>query len=397
MIISTPFPPEEGIGFHVYNLSKKLMDKGHEVSVLTRGTTKFENHEFEGIKIIKAPFFPVYPFHVYLHGFFIHRKLKGFIEENFDIIHFHNPLVPVIKTSLPAVVTMHGSTIEHVDAMELVDFKSFFSKILGRTFSYNISKNLMNYADDVLTISDSVAGQIEEYYHVHGLKVISNGVDIDRFHPVESKAGGNIGTCNSGESDRFYPVKSKWNESKGNYLLYVGRLGHGKGIFDLLNAFKLLNKESDLKLVIAGKGELEGKIRSKIEKESIFNVELLGHVEQEDLIGIYQNAGIFAFPSHYEGLPTAILEAMASGLPIVATDVSGCRDLIEDGYNGLLVPPEDPDELYESVSKLLHEPEFAEYIGKNARLSAERGYSWKSIADKVEKVYKSVEQQLNGW
>lgn len=363
MVMSTPFPPEEGIGFHVYNLSKKLMDKGHDVSVLTRGTTKFENHGFEGINIIKAPFFPLYPFHVYLHGFFIHRKLKNFIEKNFDIVHLHNPLVPVVKTSLPTLVTMHGSIIEHVDSMELVDLKSFFSRVLGRTFSYTISKKLMKYSDEIISISNSVAGQIKEYYHVNRIKVIKNGVDTVKFHPAEGR---------------------------GSYLLYVGRLSHGKGIFDLLNAFKMLNRESDVKLLIAGKGELEGKIRSRIEDENICNVEMVGYVEQEDLMRIYQNAGIFIFPSHYEGLPTAILEAMASGLPIVTTDVSGCHDLIKNGYNGLLVPSEDPDKLYQAMSKLLHEPKFAEYLGKNARLSAEKEYSWTIITEKIEALYKNV-------
>ena len=363
MVISTPFPPEEGIGFHVYNLSKKLIEEGHDVSVMTRGHIKVENYQFEDIKVIKAPFLPIYPLHVHLHGWFIHRKLKRFIEKNFDLIHLHNPLVPVIKTNLPTVVTMHGSLIENVGAMELVDFKSFFSKILGRTFSYSISKDLINYADDVITISESVAQQIKEYYNFEVLKIIYNGVDTEKFHP------------------------SKNNQ---NYILYVGRLGHGKGIFDLLDAFKMLSNETETKLLIAGKGELEEKIRSKIRNEHINNVIMLGHVEQKDLVGLYQNAKIFVFPSHYEGLPTAVLEAMASGIPIVASDVSGCRDLINNNYNGVLVPPEDPIKLYESAHYLLSNPKFAEYLGKNARLTAEREYSWDVLSKKVEKKYKTL-------
>lgn len=363
MIISTPFPPEEGIGFHVYNLSKKLIERGHDVSVLTRGNSKVKHEQFEGIRIIKTPFLPIYPFHVHLHGWFISRKLKKFIEENFDLIHLHNPLVPVIKTSLPTIVTMHGSLVENVVAMELVDLKSLFSKILGKTVSYSISKNLMNYADDVITISESVAQQIRNYYNFYELKIINNGVDTKKFYP---------------------------SEKQRNYMLYVGRLGHGKGIFDLLDAFKMLNNKTDTKLLIAGKGELEEKIRSKIRNEAIENVVMLGHVEQEDLVEIYQNAKLFVFPSHYEGLPTAILEAMASGIPIVASDVSGCRDLIKNEYNGVLVPVEDPVKLYESVYQLLKDRTFAEYLGKNARLSAEKEYSWDILAKKVEIEYKNI-------
>lgn len=362
MIISTPFPPEEGIGFHVYNLSKNLIKRGHEISVITRGDLKYENYYFEDINVIKAPFLPLYPFHVRVHGLFISRLMKS-LENEFDIIHFHNPLVPFIKTELPTVATLHGSIVEHVDSMELIDLKSFFSKILGKTISYNITKNIMKSSDEVLTISKSVAEQIKEYYNFDKFEIIYNGVDVNRFYP---------------------------SKSKENYLLYVGRLGHGKGIFDLLDAFKLLNNESNIKLLMAGKGELEEKILSKIKNENICNVELLGHVGQEDLVKFYQNALIFVFPSHYEGLPTAILEAMASGLPIVTTSVSGCKDLINDKYNGLLVPSNNPHKLYEAILHLINNPDFREYLGKNARLSAEKEYSWNILSEKVEIKYKSL-------
>ena len=368
MVISTPFPPEEGIGFHVYNLSKNLIKRGHEVSVITRGVLKYENYYFEDINVIKAPFLPLYPFHVRIHGLFISR-LDGSIEKNFDIIHFHNPLVPFIKTNLPTIVTVHGSIVEHVDSMELIDLKSFFSRIMGKTVSYDVTKKIMNSSDEVLTISKSVAEQIKKYYNFDNLEIIYNGVDTNRFYP----------------NDSF----------KENYLLYVGRLGHGKGIFDLLDMFKLLNNESDVKLLIAGKGELNEKILSKIKNENICNVELLGHVEQDDLVKLYQNALIFVFPSHYEGLPTAILEAMASGLPIVTTSVSGCKDLIDDNYNGLLVPPNNHCKLYESILYLLNNPDFREYLGENARLTAEKKYSWNILSEKVENKYKSLMSSVN--
>lgn len=71
MIISTPFPPEEGIGYHVYNLSKKLIERGHEVTVITRGGLETEKMNFDGIEVLKAPFVPLYLFHVSINGFFL--------------------------------------------------------------------------------------------------------------------------------------------------------------------------------------------------------------------------------------------------------------------------------------------------------------------------------------
>jgi len=362
MIISTNFPPEEGIGFHVYNLSKKLIEMNHEVTVITRGSLKIEEDHFDQIKIFRVPFIPCYPLHVYFHGFFLNRLIKR-LKKDFDIIHLHNPLVPIIKTEIPTVTTMHGSLIENAKAMELIDLKSFFSKILGRTFSYNISKNLMKSSDVVVTISDSVAQQIKKYYNFDRLNIIPNGVDVIKFHPIDYR---------------------------DDYIFYAGRLGHGKGVFDLLDAAKELVDISDIKILIAGKGELEEKIRYKIKQECLTNVILLGHVNQKELVSLFQNAKIFVFPSLYEGLPTVVLEAMASGIPIITTSVSGCKDLIKDGYNGILIPPRSPDKLYESITNLLDDPFLGEYLGKNARLSAEKDYSWDTISKKIEILYQSL-------
>ena len=94
MIISTPFPPEEGIGHYIYNLSKKLMENGHKITVITRGSFKTKIEFFEGIRVIKVPFIPLYPFHIHIHKFFVNRIFKS-IENEFDLIHFHTPLPPV--------------------------------------------------------------------------------------------------------------------------------------------------------------------------------------------------------------------------------------------------------------------------------------------------------------
>jgi len=98
MVMSTPFPPEEGIGYYVYNLSKTLMRKGHTVTVVTRGGLTTGIDSFEGVKIIRAPFVPVYPFHVHLHGYFVNRILKA-NESNFDIHSRPHPLC--LRLSIP--------------------------------------------------------------------------------------------------------------------------------------------------------------------------------------------------------------------------------------------------------------------------------------------------------
>lgn len=366
MIISTPFPPEEGIGFHVYNISRRLIERGHEVFVITRGSLKLETDTLEGIKIFRVPFIPLYPFHVHIHGFFLNRFFKS-VESNFDLIHIHMPLTPILKTSLPIITTMHGSIIGNANSIKITDFKSLAIKILAKFVSYPLSCTLIKNSKAVISISNSVFNQLNDHYASSNIQIICNGVDERAFTPKKDK------------------------KSSGNYILYVGRLSYGKGIFDLLEASKQIIKYCNIKILLVGKGELELKIKKRIFENNLENnVILKGHLENNELIEIYKKAKIFAFPSHYEGLPTALLEAMACGLPIVTTSVSGCVDLIQDNYNGLLVPPKSPKKLSERIITLIKDDLLRERLGKNARKTVENNYTWDSIVDEIESVYKEV-------
>ena len=244
MIISTPFPPEEGIGHYIYNLSKKLMENGHKITVITRGSFKTKIEYFEGIRVIKVPFIPFYPFHIHIHKFFVNRIFKS-IENEFDLIHFHTPLPPVISTSLPVITTIHGSMIGNAKDMEIVDLKSLGTKVLTKYISYPLVLKLIKCSDCVTTVSNSVKKELEEYYNLNNVLITENGVDEKKFVPS--------------------------NENE-NYILYVGRLSYGKGLFDLLETAKQIRKYSDIEFYLAGKGELENKLKNRIKKDNLYNV-----------------------------------------------------------------------------------------------------------------------------
>ncbi|WP_048204037.1 glycosyltransferase family 4 protein [Methanobacterium formicicum] len=229
MLISNPFPPEEGIGYYVYNLSKKLIEKGHEVTIITRGSLKTHSEIFEGIKIMKVSFLPLYPFHVQFHSYFV-NKLFNSIEDEFDIVHIHTPLTPIIKTSLPIITTIHGSMVGNAKDIEIVDLKSLGTKFLTKYISYPLVSKLITCSDCVTTVSNSVKNELEEYYSLNNVMVIENGVDEGEFIP---------------------------SNKKENYILYVGRLSYGKGLFDLLETAKKISKDYDIKFYLVGKGELE--------------------------------------------------------------------------------------------------------------------------------------------
>jgi len=363
MIISTPFPPEEGIGYHVYNLSKNLIDRGHEVTVITRGSLKMKTDFVNEIKVLRVPFIPFYPFHVNIHGFFVNRLFKS-IEKEFDIVHIHTPLSPIIKTSLSIVSTIHTSMIEDARHIEIVDLKSLGTKVLTRLVSHPLVSKLIEDSEVVATVSNSVAQELKKYYRLDDAIVVGNGVDKKLFTPVKEK-------------------------KKENYILYVGRLSYRKGLFDLLESAKQICQNYDIIFVLVGKGELEGKLKKIIREEKLEDkVVLLGHVGREKLIRLYQNAMVFLISSYYEGLPTVLLEAMACGLPVVATAVSGCVDVVEHRYNGLLIPPKSPEKMTEAITILLEDEELRDMLGKNARKTIEERYTWDSVADRMEKCYK---------
>ena len=107
MILSESFPPKEGIGNYTYNLSRKLIENGHEVVIITRGSwNKIQRQVINGIEVIKAPFMPIYPIYLHVHGIFVNKVFKS-LEPEIDIVHVHTPLPPLIKTSLPMVTTIH--------------------------------------------------------------------------------------------------------------------------------------------------------------------------------------------------------------------------------------------------------------------------------------------------
>lgn len=365
MIISAPMPPQEGIGNYVYNLSKNLLERGHQITIITRGSMHVNTGSINGITIIRVPFIPLYPLHISIHGLFVDKVFNS-IEKNYDIVHIHAPLTPIVKTSLPIVSTIHGSMVENSKALEVIDINSAASRILSSFVSYPLVLKLIEKSSLVTTVSNSVASELKKYYGLDNAVVVGNGVN---------------------EKD-FLPRRVKDQE---NYILYVGRLSYGKGLFDLLDAIKLICENYDTKFMIVGEGNIAGKLKKKVKKEKLNNNVLFkGYIGGEDLIRLYQNATMFVLPSHYEGLPTVLLEAMSCALPSIAASVSGCVDVIQNGENGLLVPPRSPIKLAESVNMLLEDSLLREKLGNNARKTIEERFTWNFVANQMEKCYESL-------
>ncbi|KAA3665095.1 MAG: glycosyltransferase family 1 protein [Chloroflexi bacterium] len=373
MVMSLPFPPREGMGFYVWNLSRYLTKQGHTVHIITRGGAKETQHEcVDGIHIWRPAFLPVYPIHVHLHGVFVDRLVQQ-LEGKIDLFHLHTPLVKQLNTRRPTLVTVHTPMKADTGSIPVTNLLGLLIR-LQAPVSYQLEKGIFAKAGAITAVASSVAQELGAYaIDARSVHVLGNGVDTEQFSPVPF------------DVNKKYP-----------YFLTVGRLAPRKGLKDLLKCAAIVHKKyPDYRFLIAGEGPLQSELEHEIRELNLLNcVKLLGHVEdRKRLINLYRGATGYAHAAHYEGLPTALLEAMSCGRPVVTTAVSGALDVIQHGENGLLVPAHAPAEMAKAVEHLITQPSFAATMGKFAHKTIENRYSWHVISRNYVACYESLLQQ----
>jgi glycosyltransferase involved in cell wall biosynthesis len=167
------------------------------------------------------------------------------------------------------------------------------------------------------------------------------------------------------------------------FILFVGRLVQEKGPFDLLEAYAKLESclRSEVGLVFAGDGVCREELVQQAKRVSPGTVCFPGFVHREDLAGLYALAEALVLPTHSEVWGLVVNEAMACGLPIIVTSVTGClADLVEDGWNGYVVPPRDSDKLSVAINSLVRQPELKQRMSASS-LERIRNYSPEACAD----------------
>jgi len=210
------------------------------------------------------------------------------------------------------------------------------------------------------------------------VKVIPNWVDTSRFNPRED--GSTIREA--------YSLKKI-------VLLYVGRLHPVKNLEIAVDAVsKLVAANPDLSFLIVGEGPQKQKLQDlALELKISEHVFFAGTIAHQELPRFYAAANIFIIPSIEEGQPKAVLEALASGKPVVATSVPGLKELIIDGENGILVPLNDSDALAYAVKAILSSPTLSERLSENAREYALNHFSREAILAEEARLYDDLEAE----
>ena len=165
-------------------------------------------------------------------------------------------------------------------------------------------------------------------------------------------------------------------------ITFVGRLVYGKGVQNLILAFPELTRKTRARLLIIGDGSYKPALERLAQSVDRGNILFLGQKKQREIAELLSITDIFVNPSYSEGLPTSVLEAGVAGLPIVATDVGGTKEIIEDGKSGFLIPPTNTKALKETICQLIKNKHLREELGNNIRQFVIKNFDWDEIADK---------------
>lgn len=200
--------------------------------------------------------------------------------------------------------------------------------------------------------------------------VIPNGVDVKRFSNAPPTDLSKFGI----------PSHSK-------ILLFVGRLDPQKGLEVLIAAWsRIVDEFPEWRLVIAGRGPSQNELMELVKDcEITGNVHLVGFVDEP--AGLYRAADFFVLPSLWEGMPNAVLEAMAAGLPIVATDVEGIDELVQPERNGMVVPVGDGDSLADALKSMMNDEARRTAMGKTSQLICGESFTWDRSSRRYEELF----------
>ena len=354
-IVTAYFPPHKGgQERHVLELARGLVDLGHEVSVITSVLSGYPAMAQEDFHIIWIPSFRIGS------DALTFGLVKALAEVTADVIHVHSPL-SIISTqaaarrgSTPMVVTYHGDFFK----------KGRLSNCFKRIRNSLQLPYVLDRAHTVIALSRSDAALLATYgQDPERIEVVSPGMDMDRFEDG--------------------PEPGSRVDQK---LLYVGRVVYQKGVRELMHSFAALcEDEEGVELVVAGDGDdleemKELTRRLKVEDKVSFR----GWVNRDELIGLYHEATALILPSFSEGMPYAVLEAMAAGRPVICSRVSGLEEVVDHGVNGLLYDLGDEEGLRNAMLRLVRDPEESRRMGQRGREDCLKRFSQERwLADTV--------------
>jgi phosphatidylinositol alpha-mannosyltransferase len=355
-----------GVRDHVLHLANEFIANGHDVRILAPASgPKSKLSEKYIYKMGGTTPIPINGSiaRIILDPSIALRVRRVLMREHFDVIHVHEPLVPGLSQTV-----LRCSQAVTVGTFHATSYPGIYSTLnLAYASTYPFLRPLFRRLDGCIAVSASTLQFVSRYFP-GDYRVIPNGVNLERFSPQVAPL------------PQF--MDGKWN------ILFVGRFEKRKGAKYLLRAIPHIREYfPQTRFIFVGEGRLRGGFQRYVERQGWQDVVFAGYVSEEDLPHYFASAHIFCSPATGgESMGIVLLEAMASGKPIVASNISGYATVVSHGVDGLLTTPRDSEELALAVEHLLeHEPLRQQFI--QAGVHKAREYAWPRVTENVLEFY----------
>jgi glycogen(starch) synthase len=392
LMVSWEYPPVVvgGLGRHVYNLATALAAAGHEVVVLSRRPTGTDpsthpstDETAEGVRVVAAAQDP--------HEFDFGRDMMAWtmamghsmVREGLaikgrrnrpwrpDVVHAHDWLVahPAIALAeffdVPLVSTIH--------ATEAGRHSGWVSGAISRQV-HAVESWLVHESDSLITCSASMGDEITELFGpaLADSRVIRNGIDA-----------------------ALWPFARRRPRQGPAHLMYLGRLEYEKGVHDLIAALPRIRRtHPGTTLSIAGTGTQQKWLAEEARKHKVLKATtFVGHLDHDELVQMLHTADAAVLPSHYEPFGIVALEAAATGVPLVTSNVGGLGEAVINGKTGMSFAPRDIAGIATAVRTVLDDPDAAQRMAVAARDRLTSDFDWHTVADETAQVYLAAKRR----
>ena len=342
-----------GVQVHVKNLAARLLERGHDATVLA--PTLAPPSE-PWVRSVGRPLRVSYQGTVAPIAPLSYRRTRAALDAlRPDVVHVHEPLTPsasmfaTLAAKAPVVATVHA----YLDRSVVMELAAPILRRVWRRVTLGIA------------VSQAAASFLRRALPEAALEIVPNGVDVGAFTRAE-------------------PLKDL---PQGRRILWVNRLDAQKGFPIALAAFtKVLAEVPDAEFVVVGEGK-DREALALLTESARERLDMRGAQPNERVPSYLAACEVFVSPAvGQESFGIALVEAMAAGLPVVATDIPGYREVVSDGVEGLLVPPRDPEALAAGLVRVLTETGLAARLGEAGRERA-RTFDWPIVVDRLEELY----------
>ncbi len=363
-ILAQTFPPRwmGGMEIATHNIASHLVGMGNEVHVITSISKNL-------------------PRECVNNGFFVHRVQTIRKQVLFGLSHNLMSL-PVIKRIDPDIVFcqyvscgLAGFLAKKLWKKSYIISGQGSDVYLSWAFKNAISKLVLNHADAVIALTEDMKLAMQKICN-REIIIVSNGVDLNKFEGLsEKKALRNY--LGYGQDEKI--------------ILFVGRLSPVKGVRYLIEAMScIVDKKYDISLKLVGDGNDRRHLENIVKELNLVKfVTFVGKVQNEEVPLYMASSDIFVLPSLSEGFPLVIMEAMAAGLPIVATNIRGISEIVLNEENGFIVDPEKPQQIADKLQLLLDNADLSIKISSNNKEKV-KGYSWERITESIGEICYSI-------